>query len=88
MTRDRTGSRVSYNSRLLIILFGREFKSHLARIKKKTTARVVLFLVQVKGKVLHQIGEELIRWRAILDAPYREFTYNKDQTLRRGSYTL
>ena len=29
------------------------------------------------GKFLHQIGDEIIRWKEILEVPYQEYLLNK-----------
>jgi hypothetical protein len=35
------------------------------------------YLVLQVGKNLHHIKDEMIRWRTILEIPYREYLYSK-----------
>jgi hypothetical protein len=49
----------------------------LATNKKDAEASDLARLVQQVGKSLHQIRDEIARWRVILDVPYQDYLLSK-----------
>lgn len=50
----------------------------LSHITKRTTARVVLFVVRLVEKYFNEITNELNQWREILAVPYRHYLYQSE----------
>jgi hypothetical protein len=58
---------------LSIFAFGKSAGQGIeSQTKKKTPQCGAVFLVQQLGKSLHEINDEIGRWRKVLDLPYQQ----------------